>query len=643
MGYFRDQTWHVPKPKECDYGYQWPVGPRGEQTDQITRELYGFKANGRVSGFKSRYEHGLNLIQLLWPEEVTLWVDVKHYQTGEKVRVFNNFFLRAFEALCNGRRTAFTGCASSGKTFVTAVYVILCFLSDPENTTVLVSTTSASDAERRVWADIKVLHNALEQRYPIGTLIDYLKTITFDPGRELKGKNNVSERDLRNGISLIAMPEGSEGERAMGKIIGTKQKNGSIIWVKDELPHMIDGIDGPEANLEMGAVFFQAIGIGNANRKSDPHGSMCEPQGGWESGEASVDVEKWEGKGDTQVLFFHGEASPNFHPAIDPNETDRSRYPFPYLSNRVAIDKIAVRSGRGDVEQGRRTINYMRFAVGFWYGDGVQQTVLSKEQIQEFGADQPPRWGPRSIRTMVGADFSFTTGGDHNSLAFGQFSYENTPSPILALDPEAVHLYSAATDREGFRTDIARQAVAECRKRDVEPEDFFCDISNDGGLMLQAIQREWESHACVGLSSTEPPEDDNNYYNRVTEYWFGVANAVIAGAIRGFNVTSGYAKDLFARPFLSVGRGVLQVQPKKDFKKKIKRSPDDGDAVSYLVAGAIMRGLPTIRTGETPEETKERFDDVIYRRGLAQNKEEEDDTWESHEAGAESFDEALVD
>ena len=630
MGYFKLEAWKIPAPTPTDYGFRWPVGQRGEQTDQITKELLGFKLNGRKAGFLSRYEHGLKLIQMLWPTEVTLWIDWVDYRSGQTVRIYNNYFLKIFKALCSGRRVALTGCASSGKTYCVAVYCLLMFLCDPQNTTILISTTGTGDAERRIWADIKMLHNALETRYPVGTLIDYLKTITFDPGRELKGKTNVSERDIRCGISLIAIPHGSEGERAMGKVIGTKNQN--VLWVKEELPHMeVGDIRAPEDNLEFNP-FFQCIGIGNANRKNDAHGVMCEPKDGWNSIEKTM-PEEWEAVNETTVLFLHGEASPNFHPAVDPEEQDKSKIPFPKLSNRIAIEKVARNNGNGNAEIGRRTIGYMRFAVGFWYGDGVQQTVLSAEQVREFHADRLANWGPRPRVTLCGADFSFTAEGDKNSLAFGDEGYEGDNRKVLELQSEVVHLYSSVSDREGFRTDIAKQVVKECTDRGVEPENFACDINADGGLMLQAIQREWKSHSCVGLSSLEPSED-KRYSNVVTRYWFQVASAVAANSIRAFNITSGYAKDLFARPFLSVGKGVVQVMPKKDFKKILRRSPDDGDALSYLIEMAVRRGISIYQPIE--EDIPNRLDDLVLRRGLKDRDSEEDDYYESHEQACEA-------
>jgi hypothetical protein len=609
---FKEYVYKLRPLTDDDYGQSWPTGIRGEKTNQITKELTGFRLNGQKAGFLSRFEHGLNLIRLLWPKHVRLFRVVRHWKTGESVTVWNHYFMRAFEALCRGKRTCFTGCASSGKTFAVAVYLNLMFMSDPKNTTIMVSTTAGTDAERRVWGELKDLHASTKGIYKVGTLIDYLGVITFDPAKELLGRKDISTRDLRNGISLVPIPKGADGENALGKVIGTKNKK--IIWVIDELPHMLTGILRPEENLEQNQ-FVQIIGIGNANVKTDPHGMMCEPVGGWES--VSEDDDEWMAHGDTLVLFFHGERSPNFHPAIDPNITDKSRYPFPYLSTPVGLANSRKRLGRGNEEHGRKTIDYMRFSVGFWYGDDVATTVLSEMLVKRFGADKSEvDWGYGEIFTVAGFDCGWSAGGDYNELMIGKMGKDADGKWILLFPPESIRIYATAEDNEDFRKAIAKQVVEICIKHGVKPDRFGMDINGDGGLMLQAIQKEWKTHECVGLSSLERPEDDSKYDNIVTQYWYQIPDAIGTGRVRGYNCLSGYAKDHFARHYQSTGKGSIRVEKKSDMKKRIKRSPDAGDAGGYMVEMAKRHGfeIDAYQLPDSAEVNQKRLDDLVLRR-----------------------------
>ena len=591
----------VPQLTEDDYGRPWPAG-----THQITKELVGFAANGRANGFRSRFEHGLNLIRLIWPNEVKLFVKWKHHETGEEVIIWNHWFLLIFMRLCNGKRTAITGCSSSGKTYAVAVYFLLMFMSKPTGTMIMVSTTAGSDAERRLWGEIKALFAIQQQIYPIGTLIDYIKTIAFDPARELEGRRDVKERDIRNGLMLIPIPKGSEGEEAVGKVIGTK--NEQVLWGVDELPNMMDDVLRPEGNLESNK-FFQLVVMGNAAKTSDPHGRACEPKDGFAS--ISEEMEEWEGIAGTQVINCHGPHSPNNHEAVDTANDDKLAYPFPFLCTPAYLRRIALLYGRGNPELGERTVDYCRFGKGFWPGGDAVNTILTEEMARNSGASDPNvAWGAKPKRMVAGFDCGFTAGGDSNDLTFGEIGEDSNGATTIKVSNNSVQIIAEAggVGRPDFRKSIARQVVEECRKKGVQPSDFGMDINADGGLMMQAIMQEWKSMEVSGLSSLEP-SDDEKFDNRVTQYWFQASLAVTTGRMRGFGLDSRYAKDLFARRYEPLGKGRVKVEKKLDMKKRIKRSPDAGDSFCYMIQMAIRAGF-TLDQPNAPQSTEDGDDEM---------------------------------
>lgn len=602
------KTYSLPRITENDYGVSWPSSCEGGEVDQVTKELRGF-ANPEAFGFESRYRHGLRLIQMLWPKEVKLYAVVEHYGTGDSEVVWNSYFMDAFAAMCGENRVSLTGCASSGKSFAVAVYCILMFMSAPTETTIMVSTTAGTDAERRIWGEIKVLHSALSDVYPVGTLIEYLKCITFDPRQEIDVRGGEGKldfkRDLGTGIIVIPIPKGGEGDKALGKVIGTHSPR--VIWAIDEMPHMMDGILRPESNLEFNT-FYQLIVIGNANRKLDPHGKISEPAGGWES--VSMADDGWVAGDGTRVVFLHGERGPNLHPAVDPGLTDKSALPFPYLSNRIAIRNVALRNGYGKTDEerianGKLTIDYMRFAIGFWYGDDVAQTVLSSAYVKEHGADSEIfEWSHSARVKVAGFDPSFSAGGDKNVLATAEIGSDSKGAQILSIG-KSYAIKATAEARDSFRKEISKSVVDRCVAEGVLPENFFMDISGDGGLMALEINDEWGDrlHRQVrinGISSLEKTGDeDDRYFDIVTKLWFQVQRAVATGRMRGFDIRSDYAKDLFERMYESVGRGVVRIEPKGNkkttagggFRARMGRSSDDGDAFVYCLEGAKRRGF----------------------------------------------------
>lgn len=627
MGYsyasFIEHEYKLPECPDPDFGKKWPVSNSGLGVNQITKDLMGFRFNGTRKGFLSRFEHGLRLVEMLWPNEVRLYQDWKDYRTGETVRIWNHYFMEIFHALCHNKRVALTGCASSGKTFACAVYAILLFMSNPENTTVLVSTTSGSDAERRIWGEIKSLHNALKATFQVGVLIDYIKVITFDPGRELWEKKSVEGRDVRNGISLKTIPEGAEGEKAIGSIVGTKQPKGNILWIVDELANLFKGVLRPVSNLEFGAIHFQMVGIANAKDKNDPHGEICEPEDGWSS--FNERQEEWMSRMGYKVVFCHGERSPNFHPSVDPTVTDREKLPYPYLSNRPALETIAKENGRGDRDRGRYTLDYIRFGKGCWYGDDIQNTILSEEMVKENKANRPLsqlRKGWQQWKTTWGFDPAWSGDGDDCELFPLEWGRDMSGEWAILFPDNSITVRATTENKEDFRNSIARQVVEIMLERDSKPEDLFMDTNGDGALMYRAIVKAFEDKKIpnasnvVALSSLEASDNPDRFKNIVTQYWYQAQDIVTTGYCWGFNILSSYARQLFERKYFASGRGQAQVEPKKDMKKRIGRSPDAGDSACYAVEGAKRQGCPLIKDSPSLEEDQgNRLDDLVLRRG----------------------------
>ena len=154
---------------------------------------------------------------------------------------------------------------------------------------------------------------------------------------KILSNSNINERDLRNSVTVIPISDDSKGESALATIMGSK--NESVLWIVDELPAMMDNVTKPNLNLRANP-FFQFMGIGNANRKGDPHGDLCEPRDGWDS---INDKEggTWISRKGKTVLFLHGEDSPNEHPLVS-HLNEKKKLPFPYLSNRFDREEIAI-------------------------------------------------------------------------------------------------------------------------------------------------------------------------------------------------------------------------------------------------------------------------------------------------------------
>ena len=574
--------------KDDDYGIGFPSG-----TSQLVKELFAFRIslnNPTFGGIKESYIHLINIVRMLWPDNIHIYKDTRWG------RIYNTYFLDVVRACCEFKHVGFTGPASCAKTFGVSVYNLVMFYCFPYNekeqggTLSMISTTSGGASERRIWADIQKLHRSAKFKEngiePIGEIVSYLKCLVFDYDKSMDNSDRNS-RDMRNSIIVIPIAQDAKGEESLNTIMGSK--NVRVIWTIDEMPAMNDGVDRPVSNLESNP-FFQSIVLGNAQTKSDAHGLACEPKDGW----ASVDGTKsgrWVSKTGRHIFFLHGEKGPNDDPRIQLTEiVSKNDFPFPYLSNNEVRKAVAFDKGRGDAELGRQTIDYIRFCIGFWSGDDVSNRVLSEAFVKRFKADERQEpWAPGRRRTFAGFDPAFTSGGDACSISFAEYGMNILNDPQIVFESQSIEIRPIASEREEYEKLVAREVVKECKARNVIPGDFSMDISNDGGKMLQALQEEWKLRGQKAYSSNEKSSDDR-YDNKVTQYWFSVPDLIGSGVCKGFNVNSNYFSDLSQRKY-SANRNSVLVEKKKDMKKRIRRSPDNGDSFAYMCYRIIEAGL----------------------------------------------------
>lgn len=595
--------------EDRDYGIMWPKGTR-----QITKELLCFKSCRDGRRGKHMLEpliHFLNIQRMLFPHLIELYKDVA------KGRIWNNYYLDLAELLCDftgsgQERTLVTGPASANKTYGVSSYMMTSFFMAPNETFGMVSTTSGSASERRIWGDIKTFH--AEARYEecglpkVGECIEYLKSIVYDEGKELGGaeKNN---RDFRKGIQVIPIATDSSGDAALSTIQGSKNKY--VLWALDEMAQMNPGVTRPLGNLGQNP-HFHFIGIGNANDLQDPHGQDCMPIGGIDSLSLEVD-RRWVSATGKKVLFLHGEESPNNHPFIEQSEMNKvTDFPFPYASNPLSCHQAAIEYGAGDIEAGKNTIDYWKFCIGFWPPVNASNNLYSRNLFTNHEADKPHEILASAKNDLAAADFAFSVGGDANAFIHASIGYNAQGQKRVNFDAECLKIRSNAKDKTEFVKQIAKGYVKAIRDHGVPLSLFGADTGNDASLTLNEISRETRSHDMVGISSVGAANNKKRYVNRVTELWFDARDLIKTGCCRGINLKSGYFKQLIQRRYSRVGK-LYEVERKRDMKKRTGSSPDEADAFIYLCFMIIRTGffnseIEAVRVVRTiEEEEEERF------------------------------------
>lgn len=560
--------------------------------------------------------------RIIWHPSVFAW----EAKAGYDENVYPNTYARGVAAglLQPGEdSTIVTGPGSSSKTYTASAVAYAVYASDPKNTAIIISSTSGQGADTRTWSAIKGFHNAAGP-YACGTVLEGHRAITVN--EDFAGRKDTQARDLNDGIMITNLPQGNEGLNAAANLVGRKNK--LIIWVVDELPFLASGIlDLPETNLSKNPMFKTWL-LGNAVPGRNPHREACEPPGGWK-GFVSDNTDfggMWRSKSGRLVIFLSGWKSPNCAEALVQCE-HKALLPFPSLVGWIDHRKDAMRLGNGDWRAGIKTANFRAMNVGIYDEGGVNAlTVLSEPTVPQV-ARGSVKWGPGQIFPIAAMDIAFTEHGDDNVIMIGQMGYEyETGRRVILLPDEGITVEPDASD--DYVEGIAKAVVRILTQAGVEPQRFGLDISNDGGKMLQAIGRAWYAGASdkilaissqgkasdVQISWDDPRIRSSVWGKRVTEYWMNAARLVRSGAVRGFNVASAYARDMFTREYRHVAKDIVDVIPKKVMKKETGRSPDNGDTFVYLLAVAEANGFtPDLPKPESNllEGEKERLKELL--------------------------------
>jgi hypothetical protein len=403
-----------------------------------------------------------------------------------------------------------------------------------------------------------------------GEVIEHFSCIVYNPAK-IAGKD-FNIRDFRNGIIVVPTGGDSTGDEAMAKIQGTK--NNFVYWGIDEGTKMPTNIMAPRGNLVHNP-YAMFVMVGNASKKTDPHGRACEPLGGY--GSIDANQKRWRGK-TLNVLFLHGERGPN--DIYFPDAKKQSDLPYPSLCNKFGRLKDALLYGNGDLDLGVNTQDYWTFAIGFWMGSDDSQTCLSEGFVKSHNADRAPdKWGVGRVRVFGACDPGFAAGGDANAVMFMHLGYTIRGKVQLHLESTSIEIRPRVADRKEYAAAVGEEVVRLCKERGCQPQDFAVDVSADGGITGQAIENAWGLGGIQLLSSLAPSTADK-FANRVSQFWMGIRDLIGCGYVCGFNCNSNYAKDLFERRYTNDNR-TFKVEKKKDTKKRLMRSPDNGDAFSY--------------------------------------------------------------
>lgn len=530
-----------------------------------------------------RYRHFKTFAKMIWPDlDWNPWL-------ADQIRELCNDETAVKEGDTYIKTVAMTGAAGAGKSFSAALFASGWWRCAPDESTVIVCSTQKDMLRKRVWDPISNLHvSAVDPRskktHQVGRLIDSRTKIVWDDG---------TRSDDKHGIFGLAVASG-ETLKAVQHIKGIHADR--VMVVVDEAEATPEAILETIPNLRKGCREFIIIVLGNSVSRVDPHGTVCAPRDGWPS--VSVEDTEWPTKGVPRwqippgvCLHFDGTKSPNV-------VNRRTIYPYLYSwENHLAATN--------DPEF-QNTMGYWQHDRGFWPPEGLADTLFTDAMIEKYNGTG--KFEFVSFSTPI-AFLDPAFGGDDCKLLFGKMGdIGRGLIGVMITEPITIPIKVNSKDEVDYQ--VARRTIEECKKRTVQPMQFGVDAVGTGRGVAAIIAGEWSS-SIQRVEGTGAPTDRpastadgrpaKEVYDRMaSELWYSAREILQGSQLCGLYPAA--ITQLCTRKSGMKGRKYW-IEPKDEFKVRLKRSPDDADAVVGICEVARRNGLafgtPIVRRIDT--------------------------------------------
>jgi hypothetical protein len=475
---------------------------------------------------------------------------------------------------------ACAGHASSGKSHMAAIWSLVQYLMDPDNTKVFVTSTSLEESKQRIWGVIERYWHAASaffqaQGFPMpGKLVSSRGMI--------KGKLEGEYSHLV-GLALLAGGKGQD-KKATSKI-GFKATR--MFLVADELPLLTEEFNNVAIGNLSSNKNIHMIGIGNPLSYYDPFGKFAEPRDGWKS------IDEHAGFWLTKLgccRRFDGHKSPN---VIEKREI------WPNLLTYEQVEKYKKDHGEDSME-------YWRMVRGFWSPTGAVNAIYTEREISDFGADQKVGTWVDVPRKLAFLDPAFSHGGDRAVATLAVCGkYENKSvnrvQKVLELR-EQVDLMKKIKPGEDVSIRLAELYIEQCEKWGVAVNDRGVDATGGGdpfaSLLATKMGQNFIRVSFAGgpsertISRSDNRKGTQRFINKVTELWYVGKELIRGGNIRGLNQPD-CVSELCARTYKQADKEKVQVETKDKMKSRAGgKSPDYGDSfVGVVEVARINCGL----------------------------------------------------
>lgn len=588
------------------YGAIWPAASSDLQIELGCIQKGGTWKNkrGLVCGEGLQFHHQ-QVVNLCWPK-------TDNHRWHET----------CLKAMCENRVTVLMGPGSSGKTHEASKWALVEYWADPDNTTILISSTDARGLELRIWGEIKKLWQEAKDRF------DWL------PGHPLDSKHCLSTdkieedqiRDLRNGIIGIPCIVGTRF-LGLGKYVGIK--NTRVRLIADEAQFMpasfLESIPNLEKNLydPVNNRGFKAVILGNPLDPTDSLGKAAEPCDGWTSVGEPDKTTTWKTRFDNGICVnLVGTDSPNF----DFPQDEPPRFPYLVCNSSIA-STVSFYS--------KQSQQYFTQCVGIMKTGLIARRVISREMCRQFETFDPVVWSTTKRTKIYAVDAAYgNIGGDRcvgGDIEFGKDIRERT---VIEVHPPVIVPVTYQLQGTIPEDQIAEFVRGECENKGIPPENVFFDATGRGSLGT-SFARIWSAQVNPiefgGVSTLRPVCQDlfivdektktrrlklcsEHYSKFVTELWFSVRYVVESNQLR--SLPDEVMDEGCKREWKIVRGNRIEIETKAEMKLRTGRSPDMFDWLATAVEGARRRGFQISKLANEMPQTQE-WKETLLKKSLS--------------------------
>lgn len=580
----------MPTKYQVKYNMRWPIDPKW---DDLSIELECIKRGGTWLA-KSGATCGAGLFHHFMSARTLLWPDRYRHRWTDLI----------YQSIIDNTCIILMGAGSTGKTATASEYALIDYWAHPQNTIVLITTTTMEKLDLAVYGELKMLHQAAKERFPNldGHVLENRKAISTD------NLDKDGARDIRRGVIGRPCFTGSKYV-GLGALVGIKQER--ITFIGDELQFMQQTFYDCLPNMFQSSKVGddgepQVKVIGSGNPKHDPADMLsiaAEPLEGWKSVQNNDKTCVWKTKFRRGVCVnLIGTDSPNF----DFPEDKVPRYPR--LISPQSIRNVEDRWGR-------TSLQFYSQCVGKMMMNFAGNRVVTRELCEQHGAFSKVIWKNTNL-TRIGFLDPAWGGANADRCVWGylEFGTDIKEQEVIKFCHYGVIPIETAVDVLPD-DQIAQFIKKQCATYDIDPANFFYD-STGRGTTGAAFARVFGYQVPVPISFGDRPSSrpvrydlyvveasgmkrlkrcDEEYGKFVSELWFTARNIIECGQMR--ELDNDVCNELCMREYTTIRGNKIDVETKDETKARMGRSPDLADSTICGLEGARQRGFQIRRLG----------------------------------------------